>query len=200
MRQHLYVCVCCDVFVSHLPRSLQFYVLYRGSLSVEEKGVRRAMLTDGAFFGEQALLALIDGKTNAARTASCIAVTYADICCIALGDFSVICERHPEVLQALKQESANLSSEKTHTPKSLARKVRRMSSIADAIGGIAPSHQAVRAGALETGVLMRAPTLTRAMSAWSTMQPAVTEGSKKEGSGTHITARRRSSNNAVIPA
>ena len=170
-------------------------MLYRGSLSVEAEGVKLTMLTDGAFFGERALLALIDGATNATRTASCIAVTYSDICCITLADFSGICEEHPEVLQALKQESATLpGKQKKQTSEKVLRGLTKLArrpsmlNLAEVIGvsGIAPSHEAVRAGALEASTL-HAP-------------PGSSSAARRTPSPRHSSVANLNQQNAIVPS
>ena len=62
------------------------------------------MLTDGAFFGEVALLALLDGQLDAKRTASCVAVTYSDVYCISRDNFENMGRKFPELLAALKTQ------------------------------------------------------------------------------------------------
>ena len=58
------------------------------------------MLSDGAFFGE---IALLERSGTVLRTASCIAKTYCDVCTISREDFHRIATRFPELTEAIKK-------------------------------------------------------------------------------------------------
>ena len=163
----------------------QFFVLYRGSLSIEVGGRIQTMLTDGAFFGEVALLALLDGQQDAKRTATCTAVTYSDVCCITRDDFEHISREFPELLQALKTQGTNLSIKQKKQDRSIPvaasrRKLVRKGSVLNMV--VVPSAQAVRSGAEETEALnsaQGAPNSARGATAKAAFARFHKEGSGK---------------------
>jgi CRP-like cAMP-binding protein len=125
-------------------------------LSIEVGGRIQTMLTDGAFFGEVALLALLDGQQDAKRSATCTAVTYSDVCCITRDDFEHISREYPELLDALKTQGTNLSIKQKKQGRRIRvadgrRKLVRKGSVLNMV--VVPSVQAMRSGAEETEAL-----------------------------------------------
>ena len=100
-RDTLYALVQCLQRRMYLPEEIiiaegstgdSLYVLCRGSVAVEREGIGRVgILSDGAFFGEIALLSPVP----IARTASCIAISYCDVVAITRPDFDRVAAVHP---------------------------------------------------------------------------------------------------------
>jgi len=114
-----------------------FYVLYRGSVAVEKGGEQLGTLSDGAFFGEIALMGS-RGSETVRRTASCIAKTYCDVCTISREDFHRIATRFPELEDAIKK-TADGDDESSATPESHGKRsslVRLQSAVRKVAGSI----------------------------------------------------------------
>ena len=106
-----------EVIIQEGDRGDTLYVLQRGSVAIERQGVHLSVLTDGSYFGEQALLA------GTQRSASAIAISFCETVYLTRGEVHAVATNYPPLQQALggarRQNFQQKNSSKMTRKKSL---------------------------------------------------------------------------------
>jgi CRP-like cAMP-binding protein len=92
-----------QIIIAEGSTGSELYLLMIGELEISKSGERLGFLSDGAFFGEVALLSSETGSEIRSRTV--VAVTDSKICFLPLPDLTQIMRRYPEFEMRIRKIS-----------------------------------------------------------------------------------------------